>query len=644
MKKQISEKIEGIIFDWAGTVIDYGCYAPLYAFKTLFESKGINLTNEEINLNMGIPKDLHIIKILEIPRVKNQFYDKFGKNPDEEIYKTYHVEFEEILIKNLKNHCDEIPNAFSTIKNLKNLGIKIGSCSGYSRKLLNVCVEEVKNHYSPDFVIASDEVPRGRPYSYMIFANATKLEINHMAQIVKVGDTVSDMIEGRNAGVWTVGVLTGSNIIGYEKGKWENLKDFEKANIKLECKESLLNSGADYVIDSISDLPELINEINSRLLKGDHPGNYTFIPNQPYLIFTPGPMTLSKTVKLEMMTDWGSRENDYLELVQNVRSELVKLSTKNRQSEYTAVIIQGSGTFAVESTLTTSVSKTDKVLVLVNGQYGLRMVNIMKISQKQYASLEYNECEIIDTKEVDEYLSKNPEITHVAFVHCETTTGILNPLANIMEVINKHKKISIVDSMSGFGAIPLDVGELNIDYLVTSSNKNLQGVPGFGICIAKKESLNKCKGNATTLSLDLYDQYTYLDKTNGGFRFTSPVHVVRALNQAIIELKEEGGIEARFKRYSEMQSTLSEEMVKLGFKPLDLKGYQSPIITTFHNPTDTNYDFEKFYNSLKEKKCIIYPGKLTKLDTFRIGTIGALTRNDVLNLLVKIKSSITWKQ
>ena len=196
--------------------------------------------------------------------------------------------------------------------------------------------------------------------------------------------------------------------------------------------------------------------------------------------------------------------------------------------------------------------------------------------------------------------------------------------------------------MSGFGAIPLDVAELNIDYLVTSSNKNLQGVPGFGLIIAKISSLEKCKGFATSLSLDLYDQWVYLEKSKGGFRFTSPVHVIRALNQALKELKEEGGVEARFKRYSEMQKTLTIGMTAIGFKPINLKGYQSPIITTFHDPTEKEYDFEKFYNNLKSRKCIIYPGKLTKMNTFRIGTIGALTNEDILNLLDQIKVSIFW--
>jgi len=270
------------------------------------------------------------------------------------------------------------------------------------------------------------------------------------------------------------------------------------------------------------------------------------------------------------------------------------------------------------------------------------MSQIASILKIQKTDISFEETEVPNLDQIENVLKNDNDITHIGVIHYETTTGILNPLEDICNLAKKYKKILIVDAMSSFGGIPIDIKNLNIDYLISSSNKNLEGVPGFSFVIAKISELKKCKEYRKSLSLDLFDQWKYLEDTKGGFRFTSPVHSIKAFNQALKELEIEGGVEKRFKRYSNMQTKLLNGMINLGFKPLDLKIYQGPIITTFLNPKDSNYDFDKFYNLLKEKKCVIYPGKLTKENTFRIGTIGKINDKDIEYLLEKIKESIFW--
>jgi len=262
---------------------------------------------------------------------------------------------------------------------------------------------------------------------------------------------------------------------------------------------------------------------------------------KPYILLTPGPLTTSETVKEAMLTDWCTWDADYnVHIVEEIRKSLVALATK-QTDEYTSVLLQGSGTYCVEAVIGSTVKPGDKLLILSNGAYGDRMGNIAEYHGINYDMLAFDETEQVSVSYVDDYLAHNAEITHVSVVHCETTTGVLNPLKEIAHIVKMHGKKLIVDAMSSFGGVPLDVEELGIDFLISSANKCIQGVPGFGFIIARKSELMRCKGVSKSLSLDIYDQWETMEKGHGKWRFTSPTHVVRAFKQAMDELAEEGG-------------------------------------------------------------------------------------------------------
>lgn len=357
---------------------------------------------------------------------------------------------------------------------------------------------------------------------------------------------------------------------------------------------------------------------------------------RPYLLLTPGPLTTTETVKSAMMSDWCTWDKDYNEgIVEVIRRELVGLAT-SRPEEYTAVLMQGSGTFCVEATLGSVVRPDDHLLVAANGAYGKRMGTIAEYYKLNCHVMRFEETEAVDPKTLDEYLTSHPEVTHVSVVHCETTTGVLNPLAEIAAVVKRHGKVLIVDAMSSFGGVPVDMAALGIDFMISSANKCIQGVPGFGFIIARRSLLEQCKGVARSLSLDIYDQWDTMEKGHGKWRFTSPTHVVRAFMQALTELKEEGGIAARYARYRENHRTLVEGMRSLGYRTLLPDEWQSPVITSFYYPT-ADFDFNTFYQKLKAKGFVIYPGKISQADTFRIGNIGDVHPDDFRRLVDTIR-------
>lgn len=358
---------------------------------------------------------------------------------------------------------------------------------------------------------------------------------------------------------------------------------------------------------------------------------------RPYLLLTPGPLTTSESVKTAMMTDWCTRDEDYnVHIVEEIRKGLVQLATR-KTDEYTSILMQGSGTYCVEATLGSVITPKHKLLILSNGAYGDRMGNIAEYHGMNYDMLAFDETEQVSVEYVDDYLAHNAEITHVAVVHCETTTGILNPLKEIAHMVKMHGKKLIVDAMSSFGGVPLDVEELGIDFMISSANKCIQGVPGFGFIIARKSELQYCKGVSKSLSLDIYDQWDAMEKGHGKWRFTSPTHVVRAFKQAMDELAAEGGVEARHARYCRNHDVLVEGMRSLGFKTLLKDEVQSPVITSFLYP-DKEFDFKEFYHQLKEKGFVIYPGKISQADTFRIGNIGDVFPEDFSRLIEAIKT------
>lgn len=358
------------------------------------------------------------------------------------------------------------------------------------------------------------------------------------------------------------------------------------------------------------------------------------------MLLTPGPLSTSKGVKAAMLQDWCTWDDDYnLEIVQNIRRRLIALATHNT-FDYTSVLMQGSGTFAVESVLGTVIPPSGKLLIISNGAYGQRMRTIAKILQINHIYYEVEETAQPDLDEIENKFKQFQDITHISVVHCETTTGILNPVKEIASLCRKFQKVLIVDAMSSFGGIPLDMDEWGIDFLISSANKCIQGVPGFGFVIAKRELLDQCCGMSRSHSLDLFDQWQTMEKGNGKWRFTSPTHVVRAFYQALDELEEEGGISIRNQRYFANQKYLVTGMRSLGFETLLPDYLQSPVITSFISPQSDKYSFDGFYKRLKSKGFVIYPGKISAHDTFRIGTIGEIYPNDIehlLNLILEIR-------
>lgn len=353
-----------------------------------------------------------------------------------------------------------------------------------------------------------------------------------------------------------------------------------------------------------------------------------------YLLLTPGPLTTSKTVKGAMDRDYCTWDDDYKAITQSIRSSLLKIAQVD-EKDYTAVPIQGSGTYGVESVISSIIPEEGTLLIAMNGAYGQRISQMADVYGINHVDLKVDEQQPVTAELVKAEIQAHPEITHFAMIHCETTTGILNPIEEITPWVKDQGIVTIVDAMSSFGGIPINVSGLEIDFLISSTNKCIQGVPGFAFVIANKMILNGAKHFSRTLSLDLYDQYQAMEKDNGKWRFTSPTHVVHAFAQALTELEVEGGVEKRYLRYRENQRQLSVGMDKLGFKQLISAKWQSPIITSFRYPTD-NFDFSEFYQALKKAGFVIYPGKISMVPTFRIGNIGEVYEQDIDDLLASI--------
>lgn len=351
------------------------------------------------------------------------------------------------------------------------------------------------------------------------------------------------------------------------------------------------------------------------------------------LLLTPGPLTTSRTVKQAMVHDWGSRDAAFLRINREVLERIVEIA--GGVGTHVTVPMQGSGTFAVEAMLTTFVPRGSKVLLLVNGAYGHRAAKICQIAGRAHRILETPEDTPPSLAALDEALGSDPSITHVFAVHCETTSGILNPIRQIAGVVAAHGRKLLIDSMSAFGALEIDANAVPYDALAASSNKCLEGVPGMGFVVCRLDALKVAKGNATTLVLDLHDQWQAFEKT-GQWRFTPPIQVIVALHQAIQEYREAGGQPGRLARYSGNCRTLVEGMRALGFRTLLPDVLQAPIIVTFHMPSDPRFQFQRFYDGLKDRGYVIYPGKLTVADSFRIGCIGRLDEGHMRGALAAV--------
>ncbi|MBV8207111.1 MAG: 2-aminoethylphosphonate--pyruvate transaminase [Acidobacteria bacterium] len=359
------------------------------------------------------------------------------------------------------------------------------------------------------------------------------------------------------------------------------------------------------------------------------------------LLFTPGPLTTSETVKKSMLRDVGSRDREFLGEVSAIRRSLLALG--NADDSYTAVLMQGSGTFAVESVLSTIIPRNGKLLVAINGAYGRRMAGIATVLGIPCEGIIFDEATPVSTERVAAALAEDAAITHLATVHCETSTGILNPVAELGRAASRLGRIFIVDAMSSFGGIPIDVVSDHIDFLISSANKCIQGVPGFGFVLARLHLLEKAEGCARSVSLDLRAQWQGLE-ADGQFRFTPPTHALLAFAQALRELREEGGVESRAARYAANHQALMHGMGALGFETYLAPHHQSHIITSFRYPLHPRFDFPEFYGRLSELGFVIYPGKVSHADCFRIGTIGHLFPHDMEALVGAIRQVLAGMQ
>ncbi len=355
-----------------------------------------------------------------------------------------------------------------------------------------------------------------------------------------------------------------------------------------------------------------------------------------YKLLTPGPLTTTDTVKKEMLFDHCTWDDDYKKITLSIREQLLKLAHVS-EPEYTAVLMQGSGTFGVESVITSVIGDEDKLLIAANGAYGERMADIAAHARIPYTiyNEEYNK--VPSAEKIAEILEKDPQITHVSMVHSETTSGILNDIASVARVVKAAGKTFIVDAMSSFGGVDIPVGELGIDFIISSANKCIQGVPGFSFIICRKDKLMESRGKARSLSLDLYDQWETMNK-DGKWRFTSPTHVVLAFAQALREMEAEGGIPARADRYARNNRLFIEKMAEMGIRPYIGGQHQGPIITTFFYPDHHNFSFQEMYQYIKDRGYAIYPGKVTDADTFRIGNIGEIYEEDIVKVCDIIRS------
>ncbi|MEH6833033.1 MULTISPECIES: 2-aminoethylphosphonate--pyruvate transaminase [Falsihalocynthiibacter] len=358
---------------------------------------------------------------------------------------------------------------------------------------------------------------------------------------------------------------------------------------------------------------------------------------EPYLL-TPGPLTTSYAVKQSMLRDWGSWDDDFRGMTRELRARLLDLLGAGKEA-FDCVPMQGSGTFSVEAMLGSFIPRNGKVLVLANGAYGKRTAQTLEYLGRAHVVLDKGDYLPPRGAEVAKILADDPAITHVVAIHCETSSGILNPVEEVSEVTYAAGRKLLIDSMSAFGAIELKVADIRYEALVSSANKCIEGVPGFGFIIARKTELEAAKGNSHSLSLDVHAQWAHMNKTEQ-WRFTPPTHVVAAFLVALRAHEAEGGVAGRGGRYARNRDVMVAGMRDLGFETLLKDRWLSPIIVTFFCPSDDNFAFDRFYELMKDKGFIIYPGKLTVVDSFRVGCIGQMDEHVMRQVVAAAKEAL----
>ncbi|MCL1913397.1 MAG: 2-aminoethylphosphonate--pyruvate transaminase [Eubacteriaceae bacterium] len=610
----MANKIKAVIFDWAGTTIDYGCFAPIKGFIEGFKSIGIEITNEMARKPMGLSKIDHtreIAGMLPEPILESQ------------VLEAYKV-FEETLFANIGQHCDIKDYVVETVAALRGQGIKIGSTTGYTAAMMEqVLPKAAAQGYSPDFCIAPDQTAKGRPYPYMIWNNLIQFGISDPREAVKVGDTTADIEEGKNAGCWTVGIIVGSSELGLTRDEVASLSESGLDSRKAAVRAAYYKAGADYIIDEIDELLDVLADINRKLVQ-----------NTPRKLLTPGPLTTRYSVKHAMLTDHCTWDDEYKEITTSVMDDITHIAAND---DYATVLLQGSGTYAVEAMVNCLCGKNEKILFLVNGEYGKRMLAIANNAGKNFEHIDFDMTKPIIAELLENKLKDSNDISIVVFVHCETTTGVINPLGKLAKIAKSYGKKVFVDAMSSFAAYDIDMPGLDIDALAASSNKCLESLPGLSFVVVKKELVEKSEGQSQSHSLDLFDQYLGLYAGGGKFRFTSPTNVLLALRQAIDEYKKEGGLQARRGRYIENHDILVNGLGNIGIHPIVAPDDQSYIITTFELG---KLDFPGMYEMLKSEGFVIYPGKLTSIPTFRLGNIGDVYPTDMAAIVAAIAKFI----
>ena len=359
--------------------------------------------------------------------------------------------------------------------------------------------------------------------------------------------------------------------------------------------------------------------------------------DRDHILLTPGPLTTTLRTKLAMLKDWGSWDSEFNAITASLRARL--LDIVHGHDSYVVVPLQGSGTFSVEAAVATLVPRDGHVLVLDNGAYCKRATKLTEMMGRRASVMAFNEDEPVSAAALDARLKSVTSVTHVVLIHCETGTGVENPLAEVAAVCERHGKGLIVDAMSSFAALPIDARTTRFDALVAASGKCLEGVPGMGFVFIRKAVLEACAGRSQSLAMDLFDQHSYMQRT-GQWRFTPPTHVVVALHEALSQFIEEGGQSARLARYADNCRTLIDGLAALGFKPFLKPEMQAPIIVTFHAPAHPAYDFKRFYEGAKARGFILYPGKLTQLETFRVGCIGAIGHKEMRQAVAAVADTL----
>ncbi len=345
------------------------------------------------------------------------------------------------------------------------------------------------------------------------------------------------------------------------------------------------------------------------------------LPSRDPILLTPGPLTTSLATRAAMLRDWGSWDEAFNAVTAEVRAKLCHIV--NARDTHVCVPLQGSGTFSVEAAVNTLVPRDGHLLVLINGAYGKRLARLAQMMGRNTTTFETAEDVPTTPADVDGLLARDPTITHVGLIHCETSTGIENPLSTIAAVVARHKRALIVDAMSSFGALPIDAQAVPFDALIAASGKCVEGPPGMGFVFVRKRVLERCEGSSSSLAMDLYDQWVYMEKTTQ-WRFTPPTHVLVALNAALDQFVAQGGQRARLARYRANCETLLAGLAELGLRSFLRPSIQAPIIVTVHAPEDPRFTFKDFYARVRDKGFVLYPGKLTQVETFRVGCIGAI--------------------